>query len=192
MTEAWKAIPGYGGIYEVSDMGRVRSYQSRGVGKPDLCKAPGILAQNVNSNGYMRVTFLGKARLVHRLVMLAFVGDSDMEVNHKNADRTDNRLVNLEYMSLSDNRRYAYDVLGKKRTGGARGEKVGGAKLTERDVRTMRERYKQGAPVADLHKVYGVSRTTCVRAINGKIWGHIAGAVQMSNPRNSSGKNGGE
>lgn len=188
--ERWKAIPGHAGIYEVSDLGRVRSYQSRGRGKADLSTIPKILSQRANSNGYMRVAIAGSHVLVHRLVMVAFVGPSDMEVNHKNADRTDNRLANLEYMSTRDNRNYSYKVLGKKKQGGPRGADAGGAKLTVTDVLDMRRAYRQGVTVAEISERYNLARSSCIRAINGKTWGHIAGAVQMHNPRNSSGKNG--
>lgn len=188
--ERWKAIPGCNGIYEVSDMGRVRSYQSRGKGKASLSINPRILAQHINSNGYMRVPFDGRARLVHRLVMLAFVGPSDLEVNHRNADRADNRLVNLEYMTTKDNRNYSFRVLGKKRQGNARGEDVGGAKLTEANVLAMRQAYKQGATVTEISERYSLAKSSCIRAINGKTWGHVEGAVQMHNPRNSSKRNG--
>ena len=96
--ERWKAIPGYSGFYEASDLGRIRSYWLKGRGSPSLSMNPRILAQHIAFNGYMRVDFDGRARLVHRLVMLAFVGPADLRVNHKNKNRTDNRLVNLEYV----------------------------------------------------------------------------------------------
>jgi hypothetical protein len=191
VIEAWKEIPGYNGIYEVSDQGNVRSYQSRGVGKPNLTRQPKNLIPKLNSNGYLRVniTLDGKAKFksVHRLVMLAFVGDSPLEVNHKNTIRTDNRLENLEYLTVAENRRYAVDVLGKKRTSTAqRGEKSGGAKLTENQVIEIRKAYQEGAITSDLANKYSLSRSACIRIINGKTWKHLPGAARMENPRNKN------
>lgn len=183
MTEKWKAIPGYAGAYEVSDMGRVRSYLGRGVVRPRPGHPPRIMPQRLNSNGYMRVYLKDQKCLVHRLVMCSFVGHSDLEVNHKNADRTDNRLANLEYMTLRDNRRYPYDVLGKEQKGGTKGEGAANAKLTESDVICIRSRYKSGETVDVLHEEYNIARSTCIRVINGKAWKHVPGAIKMYNRR---------
>lgn len=192
MTEQWKLVPGYGDVYEVSDRGRVRSYSNYGAGRTKKLH-PKILSQHTNSNGYMRVRLSSgvkgqSAKLVHRLVMLAFVGDSDLEVNHKNANRTDNRLENLEYLTVKENRNYAYRVLGKRKAGNVRGESSGGAKLNESDIHSIRYEYKCGATVEYLAKKYMVARSTCVRAINGKTWGHIEGALIVYNPRNANKK----
>lgn len=58
-----------------------------------------------NGTGYQYVFAGGKTRRIHRLVMEAFVGFSDLEVNHKNGIRADNRLGNLEYCTRSYNQR---------------------------------------------------------------------------------------
>ena len=108
--ETWKEVGGYSGLYEVSDLGRVRS-----LGRP--CKAKNgsmqhkrarILTQEITVHGYCRVRLYdqeGKAKhfAVHRLVMAAFVGSSEQQVNHINEIKTDNRLINLEYVSRIEN-----------------------------------------------------------------------------------------
>lgn len=108
--ETWKEVGGYSGLYEVSNLGRVRS-----LGRP--CKAKNgatqhkrarILTQEITVHGYCRVRLYdrdGKAThfAVHRLVMEAFVGSSEQQVNHINEIKTDNRLVNLEYVSRAEN-----------------------------------------------------------------------------------------
>lgn len=108
--ETWKGVRGYAGLYEVSDLGRVRS-----LGRP--CKAKNgsmqhkrarILTQEITVHGYCRVRLYdqeGAAKhfAVHRLVMEAFVGSSEQQVNHINEIKTDNRLVNLEYVSRAEN-----------------------------------------------------------------------------------------
>jgi hypothetical protein len=185
MIEQWKEIPGYKGFYEISDLGRVRSYKSRGIGSANDARVPPrILSQHLNSNGYVRVGLDGKHMLVHRLVMITFVGKSKLEVNHKNAIRTDNRLANLEYMSTKDNRNYSYHALGIKRKSSSNGEKNHLAKLTEYQVIEIRAKYKSGGLVADLSSEYCISRSTCVRLLNGKTWGHVPGAIKLHNPRN--------
>lgn len=109
-TETWKEVKGYSGLYEVSNLGRVRS-----LGRP--CKAKNgstqlkrsrILTQEITIHGYCRVRLYdhdgnSKHFAVHRLVMATFIGESDLQVNHINEIKTDNRLINLEYVSQSDN-----------------------------------------------------------------------------------------
>lgn len=116
--EAWKGIPGYKGLYEASSFGRIRSVDGKvthshrhGVRrwrgrilKPKGCK-------DFNTTGY-RVSLYkdneSKDWLVARLVAITFLGASDLTVNHKDGDRLNNRIDNLEWLSLADNIRHGY------------------------------------------------------------------------------------
>ena len=103
-NERWKDIDGYDGMYQVSDLGRVRSLKFGRVK---------VLRSYKNRDGYLKV-FLwkyGKRRniYVHRLVANAFIPNSDEsnnEINHINEDKTDNRSVNLEWCDRSYNVTY--------------------------------------------------------------------------------------
>jgi hypothetical protein len=168
MSEEWKAIPGYAGLYEVSDAGRVRSLRT---GK--------MLSLHPNSNGYLRARMEDKHKLVHRLVLSAFLGVSMLHGNHKNGDKTDNRLVNLEYLTRSGNMQHLYHVLGHKQKGGPVGERAHLARLTAGKVTEMRRLYDQGIGTTELAAMYGVSISACSRAIAGETWHHVAGAVKL-------------
>jgi hypothetical protein len=105
--EEWRAIPGYEGSYEVSNLGRVRSLDritDRGRRWRGRLMNPCPL-----QNGYLIVTLWrdGKQRtpLVHRLVLLAFVGPAtdSYEALHANGDRADNRIANLSWGTHSNN-----------------------------------------------------------------------------------------
>ena len=101
--ETWKAIAGYEGIYEVSDLGRVRSLK---YGKEKILK-PGK-----NQGGYLHVVLCkdgqSKTITVHRLVADAFVPNpNNLEtINHKDEVKTNNTVTNLEWMSQKDNLNY--------------------------------------------------------------------------------------
>lgn len=109
-SETWKDVPGYAGLYQVSDLGRVRSLgrECNSKNGSRQKKKARVLTQEVTVHGYCRVRLfnsVGSAKhyAVHRLVMQAFVGLSDEEVNHINEIKTDNRLVNLEYCTHTSN-----------------------------------------------------------------------------------------
>jgi hypothetical protein len=93
-------------------------------------------------DGYLKTVFLGddgkyKPVCVHRMIALAYFGESNgLQVNHKNGIKTDNRLENLEYCTISENIIHAYKmnlIIPK------RGELNGMSKLTEQDVIEIRE-----------------------------------------------------
>lgn len=110
MEEIWKDIEGYGDIYEVSNMGRVRTKEHRDrFGRLWPAK---IKSQRFTRDGYLRVAFPKKYKdytiAVHRLVALAFVpGYFDgAQVNHRNEKRDDNRACNLEWCTNEYNQAY--------------------------------------------------------------------------------------
>jgi len=111
--EEWRELPGSEGRYEVSNYGRVRSYRYR----KQWHTEPLYLKNFVSNIGYLfhrlRIGGVDKNYSVHRLVMLAFVGPSELEVNHKDGNKTNNHISNLEYVTHRENARHARHVLGK-------------------------------------------------------------------------------
>jgi hypothetical protein len=96
MREIWKLIPGFDGMYEASNLGRLRSKWRGGR----------ILRQCVKDTGYLFVNLSGgNVRRTHSLVMQAFHGlrPRGLEVRHLDGDKTNNALTNLEYATRSRN-----------------------------------------------------------------------------------------
>lgn len=109
--ELWRNVPGYEGKYIVSNTGKVMSLPRTRMFQGKIRALPGrILKQSVTPNGYAKVTLLKNGVpsqvSVHRIVMLAFVGPSDLQVNHKDENKLNNNVENLEYLSGYDNTRY--------------------------------------------------------------------------------------
>ncbi len=105
MKEVWKPVDGVP-MYEVSNLGRVRSLHST----PSRIRKP-----QVASNGYLCVDLQGRRHMVHRLVAKAFVpGDHAQTVNHIDGIRAHNRATNLQWTSMGDNHRHAYRALNRQ------------------------------------------------------------------------------
>lgn len=114
--ECWRPVAGYEGLYEVSDLGRVRSF---------FGKRQGLMLRPACTGGskYLRVVLhrngSRKDHTVHRLVAEAFVPGflPGLQVNHKNGDTKFNRSTNLEWITHRENMHHARHVLGRKYAG---------------------------------------------------------------------------
>ena len=111
MSEVWKSIPGFEGLYDVSDLGRIRSLPRMVPSSRGPRMSPGkILKFGFPGVKYYAVWLyrngIGTTMTVHRAVLLAFVGlpQPGQEGCHFNGDPHDNRLLNLRWDSRSANR----------------------------------------------------------------------------------------
>ena len=115
MKEIWKDIPGYEEFYQASNLGGIRSkdrYIFLPQNKSEILKKGRILKTNKVAFDYLQVTlYKDKKRrslYVSNLIMLTFVGPKPegYEVNHKNENKNDNSLENLEYITSKENNNY--------------------------------------------------------------------------------------
>lgn len=115
--EVWKDIEGYEGLYQVSNIGRVKSLEKYVPGK-NGCKQvrrERILNCSVNGSGYPHFSIykdgVVKTVLVHRIVASAFLDNPLQlpEVNHIDGDKTNNRSENLEWCTEKQNVRHAWE-----------------------------------------------------------------------------------
>lgn len=172
----WRAVVGFEGKYEVSDEGQVRSLDRTRKGRwgNDVPIKGCIMSQQKNRIGYMMVplgtgTKRKKLCTVHRLVLIAFTEDRpDMQVNHKDGDKTNNHLSNLEWVTASQNCRHRED------NGlGIRGEKAPHGKLNTEQVLQIRKLFAEGKSQTSLGKQFGVSQHSIWMIVRRKSWMHV-------------------
>jgi hypothetical protein len=166
----WAAVVGYEGVYEVSDLGRVRSLDRIiSSGHRRKGKLLRFLSYKVR---YLQVMLsnanVQKCRDVHVLVLTAFQGERpspEHEARHLNGVRFDNRSSNLAWGTVEENTADK-DLHGQV----LRGEAHTLAKLTESDVKAIRASKR---PQRELAAAFGVSQTQVSRVIRGVRWAHL-------------------
>lgn len=109
MKEEWKDIKDYEGLYQVSNLGRIKSFRCS---KKFHCQKEYILKPNISSHGYAQVTLYNETIkhkfLVHRLVANAFIPNPNNlpQINHKDENRLNNSSENLEWCTAEYNNAY--------------------------------------------------------------------------------------
>ena len=110
MEEIWKDIEGYEGIYQVSNLGRVRSLDRK---VWNYTKKGRILKSHSNGHGYQNVSLHNKNKIekhayIHILVAKAFIPNPEnkKEVNHKDFNKENNCADNLEWVTREENKKH--------------------------------------------------------------------------------------
>lgn len=170
MKEAWKPIPGWEGLYEVSNFGDVKrlTFTHEHPKLKSRTYPEKLLKPRQSKTGYMRVSLCknskSKDHYVHALVLEAFVGPrpEGKQVRHRNGKRHDNRLQNL--------------VWGTPIEQGADMRQHGttGKKLSAQQIPDIREKCRTGHyTYSEVAREYGVTPRVISGIHRGQFWGHI-------------------
>lgn len=178
MAERWRPIQGFEDLYEVSNLGNVRSLD-RVVslrGGATQVRRGRVLKLNVQPKGTKRVDLctedgIRKQFSVHRLVASAFIPNPESlpVVMHLDDNPSNNLVGNLRWGTQQDN----VDDMMTKGRGVPPPSRRGIGTLTEADVREIKALIHQGQKLKDIAMRYGVSAVNIGTIKNGKSWKHV-------------------
>jgi hypothetical protein len=177
----WKDIKGYEGLYMISNTGLVKSlareiHTYSATGKPFVRKSKEfILGKCKDAYGYHRARLFNNGKSewfkVHRLVAHHFIGESDLAINHKDMNKENNHVDNLEYTTLAENNYHARRNR-KWNTDAISGENHYGSKLTKSDVLKIKK-LKGNLSSCKVAKIFKVSPRNIRMIWQGHTWKHI-------------------
>lgn len=117
LFEVWKDIKGYEGLYQISNFGNVKALEkSVWNGKTNLYFPEIIRKPNFDKDGYLNITLSKNSKAktfkIHRLVAKAFIDNPGNlpEVNHKDGNKSNNFVNNLEWITRSENQKHAFRI----------------------------------------------------------------------------------
>lgn len=164
MKEVWKDIEGYEGLYQVSNLGRVKSIKRN--------TATNRILKPHNTNKYLQVCLCKngstKYKLIHRLVAEAFIPNYENlpEVNHKDEDKLNNSVSNLEWVSQAENLAY-----------GTRNKRIGLHKSKAvqafNDEGVLVAEYSSINEAAEKNRLTPINISRCCRGIYKRSGGYI-------------------
>lgn len=161
-------------IYGISKQGVVINLQTNKILKPFITK-----------KGYLRITFKNKKKyLIHRLVALVYLNNPNnlLQVNHKDGNKLNNCISNLEWCNNDYNRNHAIQIglwnnISLKVSKSQLGSNNSIAKLKENEVLEIVNKLNQGFKNVELGKMYNVSSSTINSIRKGKSWNHITNII---------------
>lgn len=160
--ELWKVIP-FESNYEVSTYGRIRNVSTTQ-----------IKSQRSDRYGYRRVTLYpsGKTYTIHRLVAEVWIPPKEegLQINHKDFDKTNNQLDNLEWCSVKDNCVHRETFLDPDRISG---EKNPMARYTSQQVLDIRAEHSTGVSYLEIARRTGVPAEPIRRIVKRESWKNI-------------------
>lgn len=175
MKEEWRDIPGFEGLYQVSNLGNTRSVRRcvpSGRGHDKWIGGVTLKKRIIKSGSKLVYNSLclwkqGKPyyRLLHRIVALTFIPNPEnkTEVNHKDLNTRNNRVDNLEWVTTLENHRHS-------RISRTKGLEAKNVKLTKEAVFDIRSRASTYLEYMDK---YGISQATVSCVQRGRTWRHI-------------------
>jgi hypothetical protein len=164
VSEEWRPVVGYEGLYSVSSEGRVNSDAER----VKSYRTTRLIKTPPNCRGYPQVTLrkngIKKSRTVHRLVATAFLPNplGLPQINHINGIKTDNRVCNLEWVTAKENIRHALRLPSRNESPRR--------KLTSSDVERIRTLLQGGHSARELATRFGVHDSHVRRIKRGVTW----------------------
>lgn len=175
--EFFKDVIDYEGLYQISNFGNVKSLSrkiksSRGF----RVMRERILKPATDRKGYLAVSLTknGKSKTikVHSIVTLCFLGErkNNHQVNHKDGNKQNNHLSNLEYCTRAENIQHAFDngLITRKK-----GEEHFRSKLKNEDILKIRKMSKSGFSQRQISKLFSVNHNTIGSVLRGETWVHV-------------------
>ena len=177
----WKSIKATGGRYLCNKLGQIKG-TDRVVdfgSKKRLAKGK-IMSPKIKSNGYCEVSLSiapdkSKSFYVHRLIAETWLGDipRKMAVNHKDGNKQNNNVNNLEIVTYSENSKHGYK-LGLIKTNSFIGSKHPRAKTSENEVKKIRKEHKKHKSIVQLLKDYPhLTKPILTKIVYRASWKHV-------------------
>ena len=174
INEIWKPVLNYEDLYLISNLGNIKSldrkttHQGRWIKTTTFFQGKPLRVAKTKG-GYCYVSLSkdgkGKKHLLHRLVLQSFIGNNENQVNHKDGNKQNNNLENLEYCTAQENLLHCTKIL-KKKIGSLNGH----AKLKESDILKIKSDTRT---LKEIAKDYGVTLQAIHHVKKGKNWTHV-------------------
>lgn len=168
--EIWAQVPGFEGLYDISNKGRLRSWFAGG---GYLLKTPYMKKLQKDKDGYLFALLYNKRKLkgfrISRLVLIAFCGEATgMEASHIDGNKDNCELDNLVWETRLDNER-------RKEQHGTRpkGEQVHFHRFVSEQILEMRKMRNEGKKLLEIANAFGTSQTLVSQVCRREIWKHI-------------------
>ncbi len=166
----WKDVPGYEGCYKANFNGDIK-----GLNKRSKTNRETILKPFKNKFGYLTIQLSKNDKKthygVHRIIALTFIENHENKpfVNHKDGNKANNHVDNLEWCTKSENEKHAH-AIGLKNW---KGQNHSQSKLTNEDVHVIRMLISNGIRNKKIAALFDLDNSTISDIKRGKIWSHL-------------------